>query len=150
MDDWIFRALEERPEERHSDAREMARELEALSASDEPSTDARTTSATAPPTPPTPKPQTASPPPPPPQSEPNRPASRKIIGIDLGATHSRVAVFENGAPLVIANAAGQRSIPSVVAIDKDRNALVGSEALGQAVMNPNGTVFSVGRFMARP
>ncbi|MBN2305286.1 MAG: molecular chaperone DnaK [Anaerolineae bacterium] len=73
----------------------------------------------------------------------------KIIGIDLGTTNSVVAVMEGGEPTVIASAEGGRLIPSVVAISKQGERLVGQLARRQAVMNPENTIFSVKRFMGR-
>jgi molecular chaperone DnaK len=71
----------------------------------------------------------------------------KIIGIDLGTTNSVVAVMENGQPVVIANAEGQRTTPSVVAFTKDGDTLVGAAARRQAVTNPAKTVYSAKRFI---
>ena len=73
----------------------------------------------------------------------------KVIGIDLGTTNSCVAVMEGGEPVVIANAEGNRTTPSVVAFTKDGERLVGAAAKRQAVTNPQNTVFSVKRFMGR-
>ena len=73
----------------------------------------------------------------------------KVIGIDLGTTNSCVAVMEGGEPVVIANAEGNRTTPSVVAFTKDGERLVGAVAKRQAVTNPQNTVFSVKRFMGR-
>ncbi len=71
----------------------------------------------------------------------------KIIGIDLGTTNSVVAVMENGAPIVIANQEGDRTTPSVVAITKDGEFIVGRAARNQAVTNPRNTVYSAKRFI---
>ena len=71
----------------------------------------------------------------------------KIIGIDLGTTNSVVAVMENGQPIIIANAEGKRTTPSVVAFTKSGEVLVGDAARRQAVTNPRNTVFSAKRFM---
>jgi molecular chaperone DnaK len=71
----------------------------------------------------------------------------KIIGIDLGTTNSVVAVMENGQPIVIANAEGQRTTPSVVGFTKDGDTLVGAAARRQAVTNPSKTVYSAKRFI---
>lgn len=71
----------------------------------------------------------------------------KIIGIDLGTTNSVVAVMENGQPVVIANAEGQRTTPSVVGFTKDGDTLVGAAARRQAVTNPTKTVSSAKRFI---
>ncbi len=76
-------------------------------------------------------------------------ASAKIIGIDLGTTNSVVAVMEGGDPIVIPNAEGGRTTPSVVAFTKDGERLVGQVAKRQAVTNPRQTVFSIKRFMGR-
>src|SRR5436309_10561496 len=73
----------------------------------------------------------------------------KIIGIDLGTTNSVVAVMEGGEPVVIANAEGGRTTPSVVAFTKDGERLVGQVAKRQAVTNPENTIFSIKRFMGR-
>src|SRR5512135_1964540 len=73
----------------------------------------------------------------------------KIIGIDLGTTNSVVAVMEGGDPVVIPNAEGGRTTPSVVAFTKDGERLVGQVAKRQAVTNPANTVFSIKRFMGR-
>ena len=71
----------------------------------------------------------------------------KTIGIDLGTTNSCVAVMENGEPVVIANAEGSRTTPSVVAFQKDGERLVGQVAKRQAVSNPDKTVQSIKRHM---
>jgi molecular chaperone DnaK len=73
----------------------------------------------------------------------------KVIGIDLGTTNSVVAVMEGGDPIVIPNAEGGRTTPSVVAFTKDGERLVGQVAKRQAVTNPQNTVFSIKRFMGR-
>ena len=73
----------------------------------------------------------------------------KVIGIDLGTTNSCVAVMEGGEPVVIANAEGNRTTPSVVAFTKDGERLAGAVAKRQAVTNPENTVFSIKRFMGR-
>jgi molecular chaperone DnaK len=73
----------------------------------------------------------------------------KIIGIDLGTTNSVVAVMEGGEPVVINNAEGARTTPSVVAFTKDGNRLVGQVAKRQAVTNPENTIYSIKRFMGR-
>jgi molecular chaperone DnaK len=75
--------------------------------------------------------------------------AEKIIGIDLGTTNSVVAVMEGGDPVVIPNAEGGRTTPSVVAFTKDGERLVGQVAKRQAVTNPTNTVFSIKRFMGR-
>ena len=71
----------------------------------------------------------------------------KIIGIDLGTTNSCVAVMEGGEPVVIANAEGSRTTPSVVAFQKDGERLVGQVAKRQAIANPDRTVISIKREM---
>nr|MCU0625796.1 molecular chaperone DnaK [Gemmatimonadaceae bacterium] len=73
----------------------------------------------------------------------------KVIGIDLGTTNSVVAVMEGGDPVVIPNAEGGRTTPSVVGFSKDGERLVGQIAKRQAVTNPTNTVFSIKRFMGR-
>src|SRR5947208_10484887 len=75
--------------------------------------------------------------------------AEKIIGIDLGTTNSVVAVMEGGDPVVIPNAEGGRTTPSVVGFTKDGERLVGQIAKRQAVTNPQNTVFSIKRFMGR-
>jgi molecular chaperone DnaK len=67
----------------------------------------------------------------------------KIIGIDLGTTNSVVAVMEGGEPTVIPNSEGGRITPSVVAVSKTGERLVGTVAKRQAVTNPENTVYSV-------
>lgn len=74
---------------------------------------------------------------------------KKAVGIDLGTTNSVIAVIEGGTPEVIANAEGGRTTPSVVAFTKDGERLVGSLAKRQATLNPEGTLFSVKRFIGR-
>ena len=71
----------------------------------------------------------------------------KIIGIDLGTTNSCVAVMEGGEPVVIANAEGMRTTPSVVAFSKDGERMVGHVAKRQAITNPDRTVSSIKREM---
>ena len=71
----------------------------------------------------------------------------KVIGIDLGTTNSCVATIENGEPVVIANAEGARTTPSVVAFNKDGERLIGITAKRQAVTNPDRTMISVKRHM---
>src|SRR5258706_9037422 len=75
--------------------------------------------------------------------------ANKVIGIDLGTTNSVVAVMEAGQPIVIVNQEGARTTPSVVAISKDGERLVGQIAKRQAVTNPENTIFSIKRFMGR-
>ena len=71
----------------------------------------------------------------------------KIIGIDLGTTNSCVAVFEGGEPVVIANAEGARTTPSVVAFSKTGERMVGQVAKRQAITNPDRTIMSIKRDM---
>ncbi len=73
----------------------------------------------------------------------------KIIGIDLGTTNSCVSVMEGNDPVVIPNAEGGRTTPSIVGFTKNGDRLVGEPAKRQAVTNPRNTVFSVKRFMGR-
>ena len=74
--------------------------------------------------------------------------SGPVIGIDLGTTNSCVATLEGGEPVVIANAEGARTTPSVVAFSKDGERLVGVTAKRQAVTNSERTILSVKREMA--
>ena len=71
----------------------------------------------------------------------------KVIGIDLGTTNSCVAVMEGGEAVVIANAEGNRTTPSVVAFTKDGERLVGQVAKRQAITNPDHTISSIKRHM---
>jgi molecular chaperone DnaK len=73
----------------------------------------------------------------------------KIIGIDLGTTNSVVSVMQGGEPVVIPNQEGARTTPSVVAITKSGERLVGQVAKRQAVTNPENTIYSIKRFMGR-
>jgi len=73
----------------------------------------------------------------------------KIIGIDLGTTNSVAAVMSGGEPIVIPSAEGERLVPSVVAVNKNGERLVGRVARNQAITNPQNTIFSVKRFMGR-
>src|SRR6184192_9145 len=73
----------------------------------------------------------------------------KVIGIDLGTTNSAMAVMEAGEPTVLENSEGSRITPSVVAITKSGERLVGQVAKRQAVTNPENTVFSIKRLMGR-
>ncbi len=73
----------------------------------------------------------------------------KIIGIDLGTTNSCVAVFEGGEPIVIPNPEGARTTPSVVAVSKTGERLVGQVAKRQAVSNPENTIVSIKRNMGK-
>ncbi len=74
-------------------------------------------------------------------------ASEKVLGIDLGTTNSCMAIMEGGQPVVIANAEGGRTTPSVVAFSKDGERLVGNVAKRQAVTNPKRTIISIKRKM---
>ncbi|MBU1755049.1 molecular chaperone DnaK, partial [Patescibacteria group bacterium] len=71
----------------------------------------------------------------------------KILGIDLGTTNSAMAIMEGGEPRVLENAEGQRTTPSVVAIAKNGERLVGTLAKRQAVTNPKNTLYGIKRFM---
>ncbi|ADL51169.1 molecular chaperone DnaK [Clostridium cellulovorans] len=71
----------------------------------------------------------------------------KVIGIDLGTTNSCVAVMEGGEPVVIANAEGARTTPSVVSFQKDGERLVGQVAKRQSITNPDKTIISIKRHM---
>ncbi len=73
----------------------------------------------------------------------------KIIGIDLGTTNSAAAVMIAGEPVVIPSAEGERLVPSVVAVNKNGERLVGRVARNQAITNPENTIFSIKRFMGR-
>jgi molecular chaperone DnaK len=73
----------------------------------------------------------------------------RVVGIDLGTTNSVVAVMEGGKPVVIANAEGMRTTPSVVGVSKEDERLVGQLARRQAVLDPQNTFFGVKRFMGR-
>lgn len=73
----------------------------------------------------------------------------KIIGIDLGTTNSAMAVMEGGEATIIANAEGGRTTPSIVAVNKNGERLVGQVAKRQAVINPDNTIFSVKRLIGR-
>ena len=73
----------------------------------------------------------------------------KIIGIDLGTTNSVAAVMVGGEPVVIPSAEGERLVPSVVAVNKNHERLVGRVARNQAIVNPENTIFSIKRFMGR-
>ncbi|MBF2049813.1 MAG: molecular chaperone DnaK [Elainella sp. C42_A2020_010] len=73
----------------------------------------------------------------------------KVVGIDLGTTNSVVAVMEGGKPIVIANAEGMRTTPSVVAFTKDGERLVGQMARRQSVLNPQNTFYGIKRFLGR-
>jgi molecular chaperone DnaK len=73
----------------------------------------------------------------------------KIIGIDLGTTNSAMAVMQSGKPEIIANSEGNRTTPSVVAINKNNERLVGQVANRQRVTNPKNTIFGVKRLIGR-
>ncbi|MBO8154096.1 molecular chaperone DnaK [Thermovirga sp.] len=73
----------------------------------------------------------------------------RVVGIDLGTTNSVIAFIEGGQPTVIPNAEGGRTTPSVVAFTKNGERLVGALAKRQAVLNPEGTIYSIKRFMGR-
>jgi molecular chaperone DnaK len=73
----------------------------------------------------------------------------KTIGIDLWTTNSVVAVMEGGEPVVIPSAEGSRLVPSVVAISKSGERLVGEVAKRQSITNPENTIFSIKRLMGR-
>jgi molecular chaperone DnaK len=73
----------------------------------------------------------------------------KAVGIDLGTTFSEVAVLEAGEPVVITSSEGSRLIPSVVAINKNGERLVGQIAKRQAIVNPENTIYAIKRFMGR-
>lgn len=73
----------------------------------------------------------------------------KVVGIDLGTTNSVVAVMEGGKPIVIANAEGMRTTPSVVSISREGEIVVGQMARRQAVLNPKNTFYAVKRFIGR-
>ena len=73
----------------------------------------------------------------------------KIIGIDLGTTNSCVAVLEGGEPVVIQNAEGGRTTPSIVGFTSKGERVVGAPAKNQMITNPENTVYSIKRFMGR-
>src|SRR6478736_7492528 len=73
----------------------------------------------------------------------------KIIGIDLGTTNSAMAVMQSGKPEIIANSEGNRTTPSVVAINKNGERLVGQVANRQRVTNPTNTIFGIKRLIGR-
>ncbi len=72
-----------------------------------------------------------------------------IIGIDLGTTNSVLSIFEGGKPVVITNAEGSRTTPSVVAYSETEGTLVGDMARRQSLVNPQGTIYSIKRFMGK-
>ena len=71
----------------------------------------------------------------------------KILGIDLGTTNSAMSVMVGGEPTIIPTAEGERTCPSVVAVNKNHERLVGRAARNQAITNPENTIFSIKRFM---
>lgn len=73
----------------------------------------------------------------------------KIIGIDLGTTNSAMAVMQSGKPEIIANSEGNRTTPSVVAVNKKGERLVGQIARRQQVTNPRDTIYEVKRLIGR-
>src|SRR4030043_459002 len=73
----------------------------------------------------------------------------KTVGIDLGTTFSEVAVLEGGEPVVITSSEGSRLFPSVVAVSKNGERLVGQIAKRQAITNPENTIYSIKRFRGR-
>src|SRR3989344_6062369 len=73
----------------------------------------------------------------------------KILGIDLGTTNSAMAVVEGGEPRILENAEGNRTTPSIAAVSKTNERLVGLLAKRQSITNPKNTVFSVKRLMGR-
>jgi Molecular chaperone len=73
----------------------------------------------------------------------------KILGIDLGTTNSAMAIMEGGAPKILENIEGNRTTPSIVAISKAGERLVGAAAKRQAVINPESTVYAVKRLIGR-
>jgi molecular chaperone DnaK len=73
----------------------------------------------------------------------------KAVGIDLGTTFSEVAVLEAGEPVVITSSEGSRLVPSVVAVNKNGERLVGQIAKRQAIVNPENTIYAIKRFMGR-
>ncbi|PWA73976.1 heat shock protein 70 [Artemisia annua] len=83
------------------------------------------------------------------KTRPLRVVAEKVVGIDLGTTNSAVGAMEGGKPVIVTNAEGQRTTPSVVAYTKTGDRLVGQIAKRQAVVNPENTFFSVKRFIGR-
>src|SRR5512139_2248995 len=73
----------------------------------------------------------------------------KVVGIDLGTTKSVVSVMQGGEPVVITTSDGTRALPSVVAMSKNGERLVGMLAKRQSVVNPDNTIYSIKRFMGR-
>jgi len=75
--------------------------------------------------------------------------SEKILGIDLGTTNSCLSIMEGGEPVVVANAEGARTTPSIVGFAKDGERLVGLPAKRQAITNPKNTLYSVKSLIGR-
>src|SRR5882672_11252550 len=73
----------------------------------------------------------------------------KILGIDLGTTNSAMAVIEGGEPRILENAEGNRTTPSIVAVSKTNERLVGLLGKRQSITNPKNTIFSVKRLVGR-
>ena len=73
----------------------------------------------------------------------------KVLGIDLGTTNSCMAIMEGGEPVVIPNAEGGRTTPSIVAFTKNGERLVGQAAKRQAVTNPQNTLYAIKRLIGR-
>ena len=73
----------------------------------------------------------------------------KVVGIDLGTTKSVVSVMQGGEPVVITTSDGTRALPSVVAVSKTGERLVGMLAKRQAIVNAENTIYSIKRFMGR-
>ena len=73
----------------------------------------------------------------------------KILGIDLGTTNSCLAIIEGGQPNVLENKEGARTTPSIVAVTKNKERLIGIAAKRQAVTNPANTLFSIKRLIGR-
>src|SRR5665811_2577929 len=73
----------------------------------------------------------------------------KILGIDLGTTNSAMAIMEGGVPKILENIEGNRTTPSIAAISKNGERLVGAAAKRQAVINPENTVYAVKRLIGR-
>ena len=71
----------------------------------------------------------------------------KILGIDLGTTNSAMAIIEGGEPRIIENAEGARTTPSIIAVAKTGERVVGLSAKRQAVTNPKNTVYQIKRFI---
>ncbi|MBU4315337.1 Hsp70 family protein, partial [Patescibacteria group bacterium] len=73
----------------------------------------------------------------------------KILGIDLGTTNSAMAIMEGGQPKILENKEGQRTTPSIIAITKNGERLVGTSAKRQAITNPKNTLYSIKRLIGR-